>query len=63
VGYLLPLFYLIFSLWRGTAAGDNPWGATGLEWTATTSPPSPHNFDKTPVVTTEAYNYGTYDLH
>lgn len=63
VGYLLPLFYLIFSLWRGQSAGDNPWGATGLEWTATTSPPSPHNFDKTPVVTTEAYSYGKYDLH
>ncbi|HWL84980.1 MAG TPA: cbb3-type cytochrome c oxidase subunit I, partial [Polyangiaceae bacterium] len=37
------------SLARGKAAGDNPWDAWTLEW-ATTSPPSPHNFDKVPPV-------------
>ncbi|MDB6093227.1 MAG: caaA 2 [Verrucomicrobia bacterium] len=56
IGYLLPLIYLGWSLFRGAKAGANPWGATGLEWT-TPSPPPEHNFDVTPVVTTEAYNY------
>jgi cytochrome c oxidase subunit 1 len=43
-------------LWKGRIAGDNPWGATGLEW-KTSSPPPTHNFDKTPIVTEEAYAY------
>jgi cytochrome c oxidase subunit I len=37
------------SLLRGKIAGDNPWEAWTLEW-ATTSPPSPHNFDRVPPV-------------
>jgi cytochrome c oxidase subunit I len=56
VGYLLPMIYLIWSLRYGDVAGDNPWGAPGLEW-QTTSPPHPHNFEVTPVVTQEAYDY------
>ncbi|MFT4569646.1 MAG: cytochrome c oxidase subunit 1 [Hyphomicrobiaceae bacterium] len=60
IGYLLPLCYLTWSLRYGQKASDNPWGATGLEWT-TASPPTPHNFDKTPVVTEEAYNYPSAD--
>jgi cytochrome c oxidase subunit 1 len=56
LGYLLPLCYLTWSLWWGKDASDNPWGAAGLEW-QTTSPPPTFNFDKTPVVTTEAYDY------
>jgi cytochrome c oxidase subunit I len=56
VGYLLPLAYLILSLWYSPAAGPNPWGATGLEW-QTSSPPPPHNFDETPVVTEGPYQY------
>jgi cytochrome c oxidase subunit 1 len=56
VGYLLPLVYLFWSLRYGKDAGDNPWSAAGLEWT-TPSPPPTHNFDETPVVTWEAYNY------
>ncbi len=56
IGYLLPLIYLLFSLRYGKSAGPNPWDATGLEWTIA-SPPPPHNFDKTPVVTAEAYAY------
>jgi cytochrome c oxidase subunit I len=58
VGYILPLFYLIPSLWRGKRAPDNPWGATGLEW-KTSSPPPPDNFPMTPIVTHEAYDYAT----
>jgi cytochrome c oxidase subunit 1 len=56
IGYVLPLIYLLWSLRYGKVAGDNPWMAAGLEWT-TASPPPKHNFDETPVVTWEAYNY------
>ena len=56
VGYLIPLIYLLWSLRNGALAPDNPWGATGLEW-QTTSPPPTENFARTPVVTTEAYDY------
>ena len=56
VGYLLPLVYLLCSLRSGKAAGPNPWDATGLEW-QTTSPPPPHNFASTPIVTEPPYNY------
>ena len=55
-GYLFPFSYLFHSFFRGQPAGDNPWGAKGLEWT-TTSPPPTHNFETTPVVTEEPYNY------
>jgi cytochrome c oxidase subunit 1 len=56
VGYLIPAVYLIWSLRYGKLAPDNPWEATGLEW-QTTSPPPPENFDITPVVNHEAYDY------
>jgi cytochrome c oxidase subunit 1 len=56
VGYVLPLFYLLYSLFRGAPAGPNPWKATGLEW-QTPSPPPPHNFDVTPVVVRGPYDY------
>jgi cytochrome c oxidase subunit 1 len=56
VGYLLPLIYLIWSMRYGPKAEDNHWGAVGLEW-QTPSPPSPHNFEETPVVTGEPYDY------
>ncbi len=55
-GYLLPLCYLLWSLRHGREAGPNPWGATGLEWMID-SPPPPHNFDTTPVVNWEPYDY------
>ena len=61
VGYLLPMVYLAWSLRYGPIAGDNPWGATGLEW-RTPSPPPTFNFDETPVVTWEAYEYETMPL-
>jgi len=56
VGYLIPAVYFVWSMRYGKAAPDNPWGATGLEW-QTTSPPLPENFEITPVVTHEAYDY------
>ncbi|MFO1434450.1 MAG: cytochrome c oxidase subunit I [Candidatus Competibacteraceae bacterium] len=55
-GYLLPLFYLLWSLRHGRMAGPNPWQATGLEW-QTSSPPPEYNFEQTPVVTTGPYAY------
>lgn len=57
VGFLLPLIYFLWSLKYGEIAGDNPWGATGLEW-ETTSPPPTHNFHEVPVVTEDPYSYG-----
>ncbi|MGA2133241.1 MAG: cytochrome c oxidase subunit I [Bryobacteraceae bacterium] len=60
VGYLMPLVYFIWSLRYGAIAGPNPWGATGLEW-KTASPPPAHNFDETPVVTTDAYDYAALE--
>ena len=56
VGYLLPMLYLLWSLRYGEPAGDNPWGATGLEW-QTPSPPPRDNFERAPVVTAEPYAY------
>jgi len=56
VGYLIPMAYLMWSLRYGRLAGSNPWGATGLEWT-TTSPPPTDNFAQTPVVTEPPYSY------
>ena len=58
VGYLIPLIYFFWSMRYGKKAESNPWGAFGLEWQAA-SPPIPHNFDETPVVTLEAYDYAT----
>jgi cytochrome c oxidase subunit 1 len=55
-GYLLPMVYLLWSLRYGKPAEANPWKATGLEWT-TPSPPPTFNFDETPIVTEEAYEY------
>jgi cytochrome c oxidase subunit 1 len=56
IGYLIPMLYLMWSLRYGRAAGSNPWGAVGLEWT-TSSPPPTENFAETPVVTWEPYDY------
>jgi cytochrome c oxidase subunit I len=60
VAYVLPLFYLAWSLVYGAKAGPNPWRATGLEWRSA-SPPPAHNFTGTPFVTTGPYRYNTTD--
>jgi cytochrome c oxidase subunit I len=56
LGYLLPMFYLIWSMRYGKVAGRNPWPSTGLEW-QTPSPPPTENFEVTPVVTWEPYDF------
>ena len=56
VGYVLPMVYLLWSMRYGKPAPDNPWSAAGLEW-KTTSPPPTFNFEETPVVDFEAYDY------
>jgi cytochrome c oxidase subunit I len=61
VGYGLPFLYLIWSLFRGPEAGPNPWRARGLEWERCDSPPSPHNFARTPIVDEGPYAYPTRD--
>ena len=57
VGYIMPIFYLTWAAFFGKKASSNPWGATTLDWTHTESAPSPHNFESTPVVTADPYDY------
>jgi cytochrome c oxidase subunit 1 len=56
IGYLMPLFYLGWSLFRGARAPANPWNAKGLEW-QTSSPPPTRNFTRQPVVDDRPYDY------
>ena len=56
VALLLPVFYLTWSLKYGKPAGPNPWNARGLEW-ETASPPITLNFEHTPYVEHEAYDF------
>ncbi|ASW09680.1 cbb3-type cytochrome c oxidase subunit I [Rhizobium sp. 11515TR] len=56
VAYVMPLIYLIYSMRYGKPAPNDPWNATGLEWT-TPSPPPKHNFGALPVVDRPPYDY------
>jgi cytochrome c oxidase subunit 1 len=55
--FLLAIIYLVWSLFYGKKAPQNPWGAKGLEWEVCATPPDPHNFHEVPIVTEEAYAY------
>ena len=57
VAFLIPMIYLTYSWFFGPKVGKNPWEARGLEWQID-SPPITLNFERTPVVTQEVYNYG-----
>ncbi|MFO7315311.1 cytochrome c oxidase subunit I [Rhodothermus marinus] len=57
LGLLLVAVCLLHSLFKGQPAPANPWGAATLEWTHTGRLPSPHNFERTPVVTRGPYDY------
>ncbi len=61
LGLFIVLGYLIHSLLRGKKATANPWGSLTLEWTHCTSPPDPHNFHHTPLVTRGPYDYHLAD--
>jgi cytochrome c oxidase subunit 1 len=56
-GIIIMFYNLISSIFRGDAAGDNPWGASTLEW-KTSSPPPHENFKEIPVVTHGPYRFG-----
>jgi cytochrome c oxidase subunit I+III len=49
IGVLLFVVNVVHGLRRGAPAGDNPWGASSLEW-ACASPPPPYNFAHIPEV-------------
>ncbi len=55
-GQFLLLGNMLYSIFRGKPAGNNPWEANTLEW-QTTSPPPHHNFDAIPVVHRGPYDY------
>ena len=56
LGFLIPATYLTWSVFFGKPAPANPWFAKGLEWEIQ-SPPTTFNFEKTPVVDGEPYDY------
>jgi cytochrome c oxidase subunit 1/cytochrome c oxidase subunit I+III len=49
LGVLMFLANVVYALWRGRAAGADPWGAASLEWSVS-SPPPPYNFVVLPHV-------------
>jgi cytochrome c oxidase subunit 1 len=52
------IFNVIASLFKGEKVDSNPWQATTLDWTATSSPPLGHgNFETAPVVYRGPYEY------
>jgi cytochrome c oxidase subunit 1 len=53
LGFFATLLYAIF---RGPKADDNPWGGVTLEWTIP-SPPPQENFETIPTVTHGAYHF------
>ncbi len=57
LGYGMQPFYLLWSLFKGEPAGDNPWGAKGLEWQVPSPPPTFNFPDGRPVVIEDPYAY------
>jgi cytochrome c oxidase subunit 1 len=55
-GMLVLLGAIIRSWGHGEPSGPNPWHANSLEWMVPTPPPL-ENFDVTPVVTEDPYNF------
>lgn len=53
-GFIVAFTALVWGMFKGKKADDNPWGAKTLEW-QTSSPPPHENFSQTPHVTKEAY--------
>jgi len=59
-GMLIPAIYFVWSMRYGKVAEANPWNLPGLEWRSQ-SPPITENFDATPIVTWEAYEFAPPD--
>jgi len=57
IGLIIPLIYFTYSIFFGEKAPANPCLLPGLEW-RTASPPPTENFEETPIVTWEAYEFG-----
>jgi cytochrome c oxidase subunit I len=55
-GLAITAGYLAHALFRGPAAGPNPWGSRSFEW-RTPSPPPKHNFESEPSFEIDAYDY------
>jgi cytochrome c oxidase subunit I len=49
IAILIFVFNLLWSMFKGAPAGNDPWDAWSLEW-STTSPPPDYNFATIPVV-------------
>ncbi|GEJ56789.1 cytochrome c oxidase subunit I [Anaeromyxobacter diazotrophicus] len=61
LAFVVNFFKTVFG--RGQQqAGDNPWQATTLEWTATRSPPPFHNFDHIPLVVRGPYELSSPEV-
>jgi len=56
-GLVLILGYLAQSLVWGRKAPINPWGGATLDWRAVSTPPTPHNYRRTPIVTRGPYAF------
>lgn len=54
---LLFYFNLVWSVFKGKKAGDNPWEATTLEWTTATPPPHDNFAGVLPVVYRGPYEF------
>ena len=56
LGLLIYFATLVYALFKGERAGDNPWGGVTLEWTVP-SPPPREDFERLPTVTGGAYRF------
>jgi cytochrome c oxidase subunit I len=55
-GLLVTLGYLLYGVWRGPHATQNPWNSQGFEWRSP-SPPPADNFTDVPRWQVDAYAY------
>lgn len=60
---LIFIINLVWSLFKGKPAGNNPWQATTLEWQTPETPPAHGNWgEKVPTVYRWAYDYSVPDV-
>lgn len=55
-GFFIGAIVLVYAIFKGEKAPDNPWGAKTLEWT-TASPPPHENFVNEPSVSAGPYEF------